>query len=210
VGWPGEKVAWELLSELDPTRVMANAQARFSPTDSVYQLTCFGQDVCISLSDQTILSQSRLGKSLVDSLAEYSRLSILRYLIHANDLPSSGRLVCPAELPGGGIFVKGTHVLPLARMAACFSNRRSDFAAMGKSLGGSRLDHGDMSFELFPFPRVPVVLIVWSGDEDFAPNASLLLDSRCVAHLPIDIVWSTAMMVLKMMLINATPLGDPP
>ena len=69
--------------------------------------------------------------------------------------------------------------------------------------GGSQLDYGDMSLELLPFPRAPVVLIVWTGDEEFPSNASLLLDRRCTAHLPIDVLWSTAMTAIEMMVINA-------
>ncbi len=200
---PGEKEAWEILSGLDSKKVTTNAEASYSSSDSAYELTCFGQAIRISLADRTILGRSSLGTALVVALGEYSRLSILRYLIHAKDLPLSGQLVHPADLLGGGMFVKGTHVLPLQNLATCFADRGSDFAAIGESLGGSRLDHGDMSLELFPFPRVPVVLIVWSGDEEFSANASLLVDARCGAHLPIDIVWSTAMMSIEMMLIDA-------
>ncbi|MCP5002753.1 MAG: DUF3786 domain-containing protein, partial [Planctomycetes bacterium] len=55
---------------------------------------------------------------------------------------------------------------------------------------------------LFPFPRVQVVLIIWLGDDEFAPKSSLLFDSSCVSHLSTDIIWSAAMMVVEMMLIN--------
>jgi len=202
VEWPGEKEAWEILSGLDSQKVTTNAEASYHSCDSAYELPCFGQDIRISLADRTILGRSSLGTSLVNGLGEYSRLSILRYLIHAKDLPPSGQLVRPADLPGGGIFVKGTHVLPLENLATSFADHPIEFAAIGKSLGGSQVDHGDMSLELFPFPRVPVVLIVWSGDEEFSANASLLFDARCGAHLPIDIVWSTAMMSIEMMLID--------
>lgn len=202
---PGEKEAWDILFELDSKKVTINAEALFDARHPEYALTCFGQDIRVSLTDRTILSDSSLGRSLVNALADYSRLSILRYLIHARNLPPSGKLVCPTELPGGGIFVKGTHVLPLERLATSFANNRCDFATIGNSLGGSQLDYGDVSVELHPFPRVPVTLIVWSGDEEFSPNASVLFDSHCVAHLPIDIIWSTAMMVIEMMLINTGP-----
>jgi hypothetical protein len=96
----------------------------------------------------------------------------------------------------------------LAKIARRFANHPSDFAATGKSLGGYQVDHGDMSVEILPFPRVPVVLIVWTGDEEFSPNASLLFDSNCVTHLPIDIVWSTAMMAIEMMLVHTGTHDD--
>ena len=61
-------------------------------------------------------------------------------------------------------------------------------------------DYGDASLRLFPFPRVSVTIIVWKGDKEFASRADLLLDSTCELHLPVDIVWSTAMMSVLVML----------
>ena len=49
---------------------------------------------------------------------------------------------------------------------------------------------------------VPVTLIIWSGDEEFPSTASLLFDSTCVSHLPPDMIWSTSMMAVEMMLMN--------
>lgn len=201
--WPGEEEAWGILSDLDANDVVTNAKALFNPCDSTYALTCFGQDIRVSLKDRTILSASSIGNLLVASLGDYSRLSILRYLIHAKDLPPSGRLVRPSDLPGGDIFTKGTHILPLDKAAAFFSNRSGDFLIAGKSLGGTQGNYGDMSLRILPFPRVPAVLIIWSGDDEFPSTASLLFDSSCVSHLPPDILWSTSMMTVEMMLINA-------
>jgi hypothetical protein len=202
MAWPGEKDAWDILSDLDSKDVKTNAKELFNSSDSTYELTCFGQDICISLTERIIFSKPSLGSLLVDALGEYSRLSILRYLIHSIDLPLSGQLVRPSDLPGGDIFIRGTHVLPLEKTAAYFTNNFSDFLSTGKSLGGSQRDYGDISLKLFPFPRVPVVLILWSGDEEFPPKSSLLFDSSCVSHLPTDILWSTAMMTVEMMLIE--------
>jgi hypothetical protein len=202
MAWLGEKKAWDILSGLDSKDIETNAQALFNSYDSTYELRCFGQDIYISLTDRNIFSKSSLGKLLVKELSEYSRLSILRYLIHAIDLPLSGQLVRPSDLSGGDIFLRGTHVLPLDKTAEYFTSNFDEFLSIGKSLGGSQLDYGDISLKLFPFPRLPVVLIIWSGDEEFAPKSSLLFDSSCVSHLSTDIIWSTAMMAVEMMLIS--------
>ncbi len=47
---------------------------------------------------------------------------------------------------------------------------------------------------------MPVTLILWLGDEEFPPRADLLLDSSCEIHLPLDIIWSVAMLTVLMML----------
>ncbi len=201
--WPGEKQSWDILINLDPKDIKTKAVAIFNSQNSTYVLACFGQDIYISLANREITSTSRLGNVFIKELGEYSRLSILRYLIHAKDLPLSGKPVRPSDLPGGDIFLRGTHVIPLDKIAVYFSNNYDEFLSIGKNLEGTQLNYGDVSLKLFPFPRVPIIIILWSGDEEFPPKSSLLFDSSCVSHLSTDIIWSTAMMAVDMMLINA-------
>ena len=202
--WPGEKEAWDTLCARDSKDVEQKAGAPFNSSDSTYELTCLGQQIRISLTDRQIYSQSALGRVLVNALGEYSRPSILKYLIHAMNRPFSGHFVSPADLPGGDIFKRGTHVLPLDKLAARYGDQLNEFLAMGKSLGGSQLDQGDMSLNLLVFPRVPVVLIAWAGDEEFSPRSSLLFDSSCILHMSTGVIWSTGMMTVGMMLTIPT------
>ncbi len=202
MAWPGEKQAWDILKDLDTEDVETRANVIFNSHNSTYELPCLDQKIYISLTNRKVFGTSNLGKFLVKELGEYSKLSILKYLIHASDQPLSNQLVRPSDLPGGDVFLRGTHVLPLDKIAERFGNNSDGLLSIGKSLGGSRLEYGDISLRLFPFPRVPVVLIVWSGDEEFQSSTSLVLDASCAAHLSTDIVWSTAMMVIEMMLAN--------
>ena len=200
--WTGEAQAWDLLAELGPEDVQARANATFHHESSTYELSCLGQDIFVSLTKRKISGNSHSGEILLKELGEYSILSILRYLIHAKNLPPSGKLVRPSDLPGGEIFLKGTHVLPLDKIVGNFDNNSGAFLSKGMKLGGTQLDYGDISLKLSPFPRIPIVLIVWYGDEAFPSRTSLLFDSSCSSHLSTDIIWSTAMMSVEMMLIN--------
>ncbi len=49
-------------------------------------------------------------------------------------------------------------------------------------------------------PKIPVTLILWLQDEEFPARADLLFDSSCELHVPIDIIWSIAMMSTLVML----------
>jgi len=106
----------------------------------------------------------------------------------------------PSALPGGDIFVRGTHVLPLDKIGERFGNDRQGFLAKGGELSGIRLEYGDVSLKLAPFPNLPIVLIVWSANEEFPANASLLLDSSCTAHMATDVIWATTTMTIELML----------
>ncbi len=195
----GEDHAWELLAQRAPDDVAAGAGAFYDPVSRTFRFSCFGNDILVSVQNKTIDSFSDTGNVLIRKLKFLSILAILRYLVHAENIPESGKLIKPADLPGGDFFIHGTHVLPLDRIADRFGNDPQSFIKKAGSLGGEIQYFGDASVKLYPFPRFPVVLILWAGDDEFPAKASLLLDLKCCSHFPIDVIWSTAMMTLEMM-----------
>ncbi|MBF0538534.1 MAG: DUF3786 domain-containing protein [Nitrospirae bacterium] len=116
------------------------------------------------------------------------------------DIPLSERLVPPEGLKGGEMFFKGAHALPLDKLAARFGADRDGFLDRGIALGGEVVSLGDVAIRVSPFPRVPVVLILWLKDDEFPARVNLLFDSTCEFHLPLDMNWNVAMMCALMML----------
>lgn len=49
---------------------------------------------------------------------------------------------------------------------------------------GQPLPHGDLAFEVWPLPRVPVSLVLWRGEEDLEDGGTLLFDSSASHYLP--------------------------
>jgi len=200
----GRERAWDFLAELVPEDVQRRACVSYDPAMSAYCLTSLGQDLTIVPKERKIFAKTPSGKYLVDALGYLSQLSVLRYLVDAKDIPLTGELVKPSELPGGEIFLKGTHVLPLNKITGRFDQRPAEFLQKGKELGGFAADYGDIAVRLLPFPRVPVVVVLWSGDDEFPANCSVLLDSSCALQLPTDIVWSTVLMSIELMMFASS------
>jgi hypothetical protein len=195
----GEEKAWNILRGLNPADVCRNAAVEYDNAAGIYLLKSFGMDISIDPEKNTIYSSAPEAGLLLDRLGYFSRLSILFYLTSAKDIPLSGKLVQPANLRGGHIFFRGTHVLPLDKLALKYGKDPGGFLKRGRDLGGKELKYGDASVQLFPFPRIPVVLILWQEDEEFPPRVDLLFDSACESHLALDILWSVAMMSLLIM-----------
>jgi hypothetical protein len=196
----GEEKAWEALANLDPGDVCRRAQAVFDSAEGLYTLKSFSRKISVSPRDKRIFSPGVENDVLMQRLGYFSRLSFLWYLVHAKDIPLSGKSVRPADLKGGQLFFRGTHVIPLERLAEIYCSRMEDFIMKGKDLSAEKLMFGDASIKLLPLPRIPVVLILWGGDEEFPARADLLLDSSCEFHLPLDIIWSVAMMSVLIMM----------
>jgi hypothetical protein len=196
----GEDKAWSILRDLDPAEVCRNAMVAFDAASGLYLMKSFGMDICIDPGEQQIQSDAPEAELLLERLGYFSRLSILWYITSARDIPLSGKLVQPVNLKGGQIFFRGTHVLPSDKLALRYGNDKKGFLKRGKDLGGEQVNYGDVAVKLFPFPRIPVVIILWIEDEEFPPRVDLLFDSNCEFHLALDILWSTAMKTLLIMM----------
>ncbi len=196
----GVEKAWDILKDLDTKIVCKNASVKFDERNSCYILRSFCADFCINPQIRIIKSLTALGQKIIDRHNYFFIFSSLWYLIHAKDIPLTGRHIKPENLKGGDLFFRGTHTLPLDKLAEKFQNHKEAFLNKGKEFGGEILNYGDASLKLTPMPRIPVILILWAKDEEFPARADLLIDSSCEFQIPLDIIWSIAMLSVNIML----------
>lgn len=190
----GENKAWELLAAGDPAQICARAGADFDPGEGKYRIPAFGLIFTVNPAERLILNREPQGEAFLKRYAYFFRLSVLWYLVKATPVCPSGNLVKPAGLPGGEIFFKGSHVLPLDALAAKYATRPEAFLAAGRALGGTPAAYGDAAVVLSPLPKVPTTVLLWTEDDEFPARADLLFDATGPAHLPLDILWSVAML----------------
>jgi len=196
----GEELTWQRIVEADPKVLCVNAKMTFEPTEYSYIIKTLGMDYKILPVQRRIIGLTETAQGLFDGLSYFLKLSMLWYITEAKDIGLSGRLVNPKNLRGGDIFFKGTHVLPLDALGNRYGNDIEGFSSKARQLGGVRATGGDAACVLYPFPRIPVTLILWKADEEFGSSAQLLFDSTCEIHLPLDVLWSTAMFTLLAMM----------
>jgi hypothetical protein len=196
----GEEKGWEILAGREPDDVCRTAQASYDRDTGIYTLKSFGVDVSVSVSSRNIFCPGKEDRVLSQKIWEYSGISFIWYLASVKDIPLSGRLVRPDNLMGGHLFSKGTHVLPLDELAEKYHGDMEGFLLQGNSLDAEQLRHGDSSIRLLPVPGIPVILILWRGDDEFPPRVDLLFDSTCEYRVPVDVLWSLAMMTVKIMM----------
>ncbi len=197
----GEEKAWEVLAGLRPEDVCRAASVSCDPASGVYTVRSYGMEFQVSLNEKKILGPAPGSGVLLGRFGDFFRLSLLWYLVSAKDIACTGRPVKLQHIKGGEIFTKGSHVLPLDRVAQKYGKDKAGFISKGKGLGGEVAQYGDASVRLLPFPRVPVIITLWTADDEFPARADLLLDSTCELQLPTDIIWSIAMMSALVMMM---------
>ena len=195
-----EEELWESLAKLDPAAACSRCDVSYETLSGNYLVNSFTSQISVSSSKRELLGNDHTGHTLLNELGSFSRLSILWYLIGCKDIRLENSLVNPSTLPGGDIFLRGTHVLPLERLGNRFSSNIPKFHEVGEKLGGTRADLADAAVQLHPFPKIPVHVLFWEGNEEFPANASILFDTTCQFQMPIDIIWAIAMLSVEMMI----------
>jgi hypothetical protein len=196
----GEEKAWEILSKSDPAVICKDAGTVFDAPGGRYMLSSYGMDFSIA-PEQKLIESSAVGSDiLLGRLGYFFKLSLLWYMISAKDIQLSGKLVKPENMKGALNFFRGSHTMPLDRVASKYSGNIEGFLEKCAYFKGVPAHYGDAASVLLPFPRIPVTIIFWTADEEFGARLDLLMDTSCELQVPLDIVWNISMMSLLILL----------
>ncbi len=132
------------------------------------------------------------------------QLCLLAYLISAQDLPPTNKLVNAQTLPGGQFFFRGIHGLPTEKLERAFGDCPSNLHDISTQLGAEKCEFGDASIRLYVLPRVPLTLIVWGRSEEFDARASILFDKSAADQLPLDALLAAVNLTLDALIKAAT------
>ncbi|MCL5281908.1 MAG: DUF3786 domain-containing protein, partial [Planctomycetes bacterium] len=143
----------------------------------------------------------RAARASEDRPAGYlHQLCILAYLAEVKDLPPAQRLVSVEKLDPGGFFFRGSHRLPLEKLASVFGPDPQLLHKVGRALKAIPRTFGDVSLELCVLPRIPVTLVIWAADEEFPARASILFDQSATLQLPLDVLFAIGTLTIDSIL----------
>lgn len=179
---------WKVLRTANPETICANAQVQFSGETGAYRFVFLnGSYLCHPEREAIESSEDALCPA--EDFNFY--LSILHYLLEAQPVATKGTWVSEKEIPGGELFFRGYHRIPVDPLKDLFGNRPDLFAAVAQKVGAVPVDMGDLAFAFQILPRIPMVLVLWKGDEEFDPELKVLFDETIHRHLHnLDTIWA--------------------
>ena len=99
---------------------------------------------------------------------------LLRYLLEAKAVISTGAWKTFREMPWGEMYIKPYTGRVLTRAAFTFGTRVPAFIAACEKMGAKKVSHGDAGYEFSFIGGYQMQILVWEGDEEFPPNAQVL------------------------------------
>ncbi len=189
------KLACDKLASMDIKQQCLRSDARYLDPNRVI-IEYLGQQYVITLSSMEI--------SLEDSLTHYEgqsaeavsharegteeiplreRILMLHYLTLAKGTPNSNRLVAFRQLPGGTSYFTAFTQRAEMFLLRHFGKEPELLMDAAKKMAGHKADYGDVAVCIKAFPRVPITIVLWRGDVEFAPRGSILFDSTVSDYL---------------------------
>ena len=183
-----DPLLWERLSQADPEVICRNAMVTYEPKLTAYVVPFLNAEFLCSVKTRSI--EFLTGDGFTTPDFQFC-LVLLHYLLEAKPREPSGTWIGEKELPGGEVFFRGPHGIPLEPLTAILGRHPDRFRSVAEKLGGTPASMGDLAFRFPTFPQIPLLLVLWEGDDEFEPEMLMRFDSTISAHLErLDAIWA--------------------
>ena len=186
---------WERLSQADLKDVCRRSEVQFDDATSSYVISFLQERYRVSPRDKHV--ELLPGSALSAGPSIDLQVILLTYLLNAQVIPLANRLVAGNSLKGGKTFFQGAHRFPVERLVERYGMDPAGFLNKGLSLGAIREGYGDAGLRFSALPRVPVIMVLWKGDEEFPARLSCLFDASIDKHLPLDAIYGLVIEICR-------------
>ena len=121
-----------------------------------------------------------------EHLSDFQQTLLLYYFVTADGTPLIGKWVSLAGLPDGLMYNAAFQGYTGDEVVKYFGLEIDAFKSACVKAGGTQTDLGSASFIFQAFPRIPLMLTYWLGDEDFPSSCKVLFDESASHYLPVD------------------------
>jgi hypothetical protein len=111
------------------------------------------------------------------------QILVLHYLARARGTATTGRLITFRDLPGGVVYYPTFDKRTIEPLTQYFGREPELLVRTSQRLGAQPSEMGDTAVVINAFPRVPITMILWHGDEELSPQLNLLFDANIMDYL---------------------------
>ncbi len=176
------RMAWDDVSSRPPRILAENSGAALLDDGTTLRLRMLDRDYDIALSRRSIAHSDREREEVPTHL----QVLILHYLAGSGNVQVSNRLATFRDFDGGAVYYPAFKARAIDPLARSFGSTPAILGHIGRSLKAETVDAGDMGVRLHFFPKVPVTVVLWRGDDEVEASANMLFDAHAGRILPTE------------------------
>jgi len=191
-------VAWGSLVEKDLSELARYSGSKLEA--KVLHLPFFDRDLTVDIHQQRLMENSVPAEEPTAILA-------LHYLHGCSEAVPAGELISFAQAPGGEVYFSAFKQRSIEKVLDLFGADPELLLITGARIGGEEVKAGSAAIRVHLFPKLPITIILWQGDEEVLPSGNILFDKTAPSILPTEDLAVAASLVvsrLKKTLIEAS------
>ncbi|MEM2944343.1 MAG: DUF3786 domain-containing protein [Methanomassiliicoccales archaeon] len=161
------KRAWDELQERDLRELSAFSFSKLE--NDIIFLKFIDRSYSVDISQRIVAGEGQ-------RLEPFLSVLVLHYLIGCSSLEPTGELITFREVPYGELYYPAFKSRAIDPLVSKFGTNAKLLLAIGEKLKARRVDLGSAAICVDVFPKLPVVIIIWEGDEEIPPSANILFD----------------------------------
>jgi hypothetical protein len=192
------RLASEQLSKANLHRLakLAGADIELTGEKILIRLSFLGMQYQVTVANG--IEVERTGSDGDVSLPE--QILLCHYLLNASSEAQTGELITFRQIPDGHFYFDAFQRRARDPFLATFGRNPELFRNCARELGGKPVETGDVGMAFQVLPRIEIQLVLWQGDDEFPPEASVLFDASIQRRLPTeDIAVLSGMLVYRLM-----------
>lgn len=170
--------AIERFRKQDPANMVLNSKCSFDENNSYFTVPFLNKNLLVGYPEGRISFENS-----DDEVPITWKILALHYLVQASGKPLTNNFITYKELSGGSIYYEPFKKRAINPMIKFFGETPWKLAQIGEKFGGIKGNHGDCSITINLFPNVPITYVIWKGDDEFPPNATILFDETAGDYL---------------------------
>jgi len=193
---------WNRLRSQDPKTLAEDAGAEWSPDRHALRLQVVDRECIVELSTREIRWAGGVGADVGPHL----RILILHYLAGAGNAQLANQLATFREFAGGDLYYPAFQSRAIDAVVRAFGTAPEVLRRTGERLGAEPVKTGSVGFKVHFFPKLPIVVVLWLGDEEVPTSANVLFDASAGEILPTeDLSVAAEVLVHRLTELSETP-----
>jgi hypothetical protein len=168
--------------------------------DDRLRLRCAGRDYTVLYPDGTVLQEDGSPADV------HVAILLLLYLLEATGQPAAGQWISFEQLPGGAGYLASFRGRVVAPVMRAFGPQPERLLAAARALDGEPMALGDVAVRIPALPRVPIAYILWRGDDELPPSASVVFDASVEGYLDAEVLTALAELTSRRLVAAAERL----
>lgn len=176
---------WQDLKQKDPTEVSSYMNVTYLQDEQQFVVPFLGETYLLDMKNHTVVRQSDGQFPGIET-----GILLLHYLSFFQfKAEPANKWVSLKEIPNGGsLFYPAFHKMAIQGLIKAFGQQPKLLLEYAPGLGGQPAAFGDASAIFQVFPKIPLCVVIWEGDEEITANATILYDPSIAHFLHIESV----------------------